>query len=74
MIEELNIVGVYLPAALVWASIAGVIAWLLRNLLQRLTLHRVLWHPNLLELALFALAWLALTVLADRFFPLAAIT
>ena len=65
MIDELHLFGVYLPAGLVWAVLAGILAYLLRNLLQRLSLHRVLWQPGLVELALFAALWWGLTVLAD---------
>lgn len=69
MIEELHIFGIYMPAALVWAVIAGILAYLLRNLLQRLPLRHLLWHPGLLELALFASLWWGLAVLADDFLP-----
>lgn len=65
MIEELPIFGIYLPAALVWAMLAGSLSYLLRNLLQRFSLGRVLWNPNLMELVLFALLWLGLTLIAD---------
>jgi hypothetical protein len=67
MIEELHLFGVYMPAALVWAVIAGILAYLLRNLLQRLPLYHLLWHPGVLELALFMALWWGLTVLADNF-------
>lgn len=69
MIEELHVFGIYLPAALVWAVLAAVLAYWSRNLLQRLPLRQVLWHPNLLELALFAILWWGLTTLADRCLP-----
>jgi protein AaeX len=69
MIEELNFFGVYLPAALFWAVLATVVTFLLRGLLRRLSLHRILWHPALLELALFVSIWLGLARLADSFLP-----
>lgn len=67
MIEEVAILGVYMPAALVWATIAALLAYGLRDLLQRLPIYNILWHPSLLELALFATLWWGLTVLADKF-------
>ncbi|MCW1383786.1 DUF1656 domain-containing protein [Novosphingobium sp. KCTC 2891] len=69
MIEELHLFGIYMPAALVWASIAGLLAYWLRNLLQHIPHYELLWHPGVLELALFALLWWGLTLLADNFLP-----
>ncbi|ARR53674.1 DUF1656 domain-containing protein [Rhizorhabdus wittichii DC-6] len=67
MIEEINLLGVYLPAALAWGVLAAVLVYLLRGWLQRLPAWRLLWHPSLLELALFVLLWWGLSVLADTF-------
>lgn len=67
MLEELHLFGVYVPAALVWAVAAGILAHLLRGLLQRWSWSAVLGHPGVLEVALFALLWWSLTVGADRF-------
>ncbi|MFX5873828.1 DUF1656 domain-containing protein, partial [Acinetobacter baumannii] len=50
-----------------WAVVAGILAYCLRNLLQRLPFSQLLWHPGVLELALFATLWWALTFLADNF-------
>lgn len=69
MIEELNLFGVYVPAAMVWAVLAAVLAYLLRDLLLRSKLARLLLQPALIELCAFALFWWGLTVLADTFLP-----
>jgi len=69
MIEEIRVFGVYMPAALAWAVLAFLLAYLLRSAVRRLPLERVLWHPALAELCLFALLWWAITVLADHFHP-----
>ena len=69
MIEELNLFGVYAPAALVWAVLAGVCAYLLRNILLRSRLAALLLQPSLIELAAFVLFWWGLTTLADTFLP-----
>ncbi|MET4898315.1 DUF1656 domain-containing protein [Sphingomonadaceae bacterium jetA1] len=67
MIEELHILGVYVPAALAWAVLAAVLVYLLRPLLQRLPIIRILWHPSLVELGLFVLLWWGLSAFADAF-------
>ncbi|WP_395336879.1 DUF1656 domain-containing protein [Novosphingobium sp. BL-8H] len=67
MIEELHILGVYVPAALAWGVLAVVLVYLLRPLLQRLPTERILWHPSLVELALFILLWWGLSLFADAF-------
>lgn len=69
MIEEIHLFGVYLPAALAWAVLAFLLAYLVRNLLSRLRLERLLWHPALADLALFALFWWGITGAADHFTP-----
>lgn len=67
MIEEINILGVYIPAALLWGVLAAVLIYLVRAPLQRMPVYRALWHPSLLELACFVLLWWGLSVLADMF-------
>ena len=67
MIEEIHLLGVYMPAALLWGVLAVVFVYLLRAPLQRLPVYRPLWHPSLLELALFILFWWGLSALADTF-------
>ncbi|WP_395396118.1 DUF1656 domain-containing protein (plasmid) [Novosphingobium sp. BL-8A] len=67
MIEEVHILGVYMPAALLWGVVAVVVVYVLRVPLQRMPVYRLLWHPSLLELALFVLIWLGLSAFADTF-------
>lgn len=67
MIEEIHLLGIYMPAALAWGMLAVVLVYLLRVPLQRLPIYRLLWHPSLLELALFVLLWWGLAALADAF-------
>ncbi|AIF48865.1 DUF1656 domain-containing protein [Dyella japonica] len=68
MLEELRVFGVYVPAALVWAVLAGVSAHLLRGWLQRYAWSNLLGHGGVLEIALFVLLWWGLTAGADMFF------
>ncbi|MBV1692126.1 DUF1656 domain-containing protein [Novosphingobium sp. G106] len=67
MIDEIQILGVYVPAALAWAVVAAIFVYALRAPLQQLPVYRLLWHPSLLELALFVLSWWGLSALADTF-------
>jgi protein AaeX len=67
MLEELHVFGVFLPAALVWAVFAGILAHLLRGLWQRLPSSGTFIHAGLWELALFAALWWGMTVAADSF-------
>ncbi|WP_421850210.1 DUF1656 domain-containing protein [Novosphingobium sp.] len=67
MIEEVHVLGVYMPSALVWAVTAAVAVYLLRVPLQRLPVEQLLWHPGLLDLLLFVLIWWGLGAFADTF-------
>jgi hypothetical protein len=69
MIEEVRIFGIYMPSPLLWAVLAAVLTFMIRPLLVRIPLHRVLWHPALLDLALFQLFWWGLGLLADGCLP-----
>ncbi|MCB5944658.1 DUF1656 domain-containing protein [Acidocella sp. KAb 2-4] len=73
MIDELDIFGVYMPAALVWAIIGGILAFTVRLALQRLPLERQLWQTGLLDIALFLLLWWGVSALADLLLPLVTI-
>ncbi|RDS79716.1 DUF1656 domain-containing protein [Dyella monticola] len=68
MLEELHVWGVYLPAALAWAVLAGILAHLLRGLWQRVSWSAALGHAGVWELTLFALLWWGMTTFADGYF------
>ncbi|HVX36361.1 MAG TPA: DUF1656 domain-containing protein [Hyphomicrobium sp.] len=65
MVEEVQIFGVYAPAALAWAILAAFLAYYLRFFVHRLPLQRFNWHPGLLDIALFAVLWWGIAMLAD---------
>jgi len=67
MIDEIDVLGVYVPAALACGVGAAILVYALRMPLQRLPAYRLLWHPSLLELAMFVLLWWGLSALADAF-------
>lgn len=69
MIEEIRIFGVYLPAGLLWAGIAMIVTFLVRDWVHRLPLHWLIWQPALIELAIFVLLWWGIASLADAYLP-----
>ena len=67
MIDEIDVFGIYVPAALAWGVLAAILVYLVRAPIQRLPAYRMLWHPSLLELAAFVVLWWGLSALADTF-------
>lgn len=54
--EHLTIAGVYFPPLIGDLVIAGIALLLVHLLFVRLRLHRFVWHPALVEIALFLCA------------------
>ena len=69
MIEEIGLFGVYMPAALGWAVVAGGMTAVLRPVLRLPWLRWLVWQPGQLDLACFLCLWWALCALADARFP-----
>ncbi|MFB1481653.1 DUF1656 domain-containing protein [Corallococcus sp. RDP092CA] len=65
MTSEVDLYGVYLPFPLVAGLIAGLLLALLRPVLLRVGFYRRVWHPALVDVALYTLL-LAATVLVSR--------
>ena len=63
MIEEIHILGVYLPTSLVLGLGAALAAWLFGKLLAHLPV--VNWHPHLVDLTLFLVFWVGLESVTD---------
>jgi len=59
---EINIGGVYVPAALVWAGAAFVLSLLAERVLAHAGCYRLIWHRALFDLALFVILWGAISV------------
>ncbi|WP_045836388.1 DUF1656 domain-containing protein [Hyphomicrobium sp. 99] len=75
MVDEVQIFGVYFPAALVWAALAATLAYVIRPLIARMPLRHVNSHMGILDIAVFVTFWWGLSILADahvlpREFPL----
>lgn len=57
MITEVNLFGIFVNAGLVSAAMAALLLAALRRLLTAVGAYRWLWHPALVDVALFVLLW-----------------
>jgi protein-S-isoprenylcysteine O-methyltransferase Ste14 len=64
MIGELNIDGVFVAPLAVWAVAALGVNLVLRQVLIRVGLYRVVWHPALFDTALFVILWALVAALS----------
>jgi hypothetical protein len=63
MNADINLFGVFVDTGLVTALVAGTATLLARKLFARAGLYRHVWHPALVDGAVFVVAWM-LCVLA----------
>ena len=54
---EINIGGVFVPAALVWAGAAFLLSSIIERLLGRTRFYRLVWHRALFDFAIFVILW-----------------
>jgi hypothetical protein len=64
LVQEVNLSGVYLPAALVWAGIAFLLSSVTSRILSRTGFYALVWHRALFDVALFVLFWGAISAVA----------
>jgi hypothetical protein len=57
MMGEANLLGVYFSDALVAAGLAWVVLAILRRPLNWIGFYRFVWHPSLVDFALFGILW-----------------
>jgi hypothetical protein len=57
VITEVNLFGVFINAGLVSAATAVLLLTALRRLLDAAGAYRWVWHPALVDVALFVLLW-----------------
>ncbi|HEY3654354.1 MAG TPA: DUF1656 domain-containing protein [Steroidobacteraceae bacterium] len=57
MMDETNLLGVYFSDALVAACLAWVVLAILRRPMNRIGFYRCVWHPSLVDIALFGVLW-----------------
>ena len=57
IVLEIDLGGVFIPAALVWGGAAFVVSSFITWLLSQLSLYRRIWHRGLFDIAVFVLVW-----------------
>ena len=67
MIADINLFGMFFDLALITALVAIAALTILRRLLVAIGAYRWVWHPPLVDLALFGVLWLAFAVAATHF-------
>ncbi|HEX6704126.1 MAG TPA: DUF1656 domain-containing protein [Albitalea sp.] len=67
MIADVNLFGLFFDVALITAFVALAALTVLRRLLVAVGAYRWVWHPPLIDLALFGVLWLAVAVAATQF-------
>jgi len=67
VIADINLFGMFFDLALITALVAIAALTILRRLLVAIGAYRWVWHPPLVDLALFGLLWLAFAVAATHF-------
>jgi hypothetical protein len=64
LMQEVNLSGVYLPAALVWAGIAFLLSSVTSRALSRMGFYALVWHRALFDVVLFVFFWGAISAAA----------
>jgi hypothetical protein len=64
LMQEINLGGVFLPAALLWAGIAFLLSSVTSRTLSRMGFYALVWHRALFDVALFVLLWGAISAVA----------
>jgi len=67
MIGEFNVFGVFVPSALVWVIVAGIVSIPVRRLLDAVGFYKIVWHRGLFDLALLTILWAAVTAFAGHY-------
>ena len=62
--QEVNLGGVFLPAALLWAGIAFLLSSVISRILSRMGFYTLVWHRALFDAALYVILWGALSAVA----------
>jgi hypothetical protein len=69
VLAEISLFGILINVGLVSAFLAGVLLLLLRKALSGTGAYRLVWHPALVDLALFTLLWSGIAFAADTLDP-----
>ena len=65
MIAEFDIYGIFVPALVIYAIIAFVLAFAVRSFLDIIGFYNLVWHRPLFDLCIFAILFGAVTVAAE---------
>jgi hypothetical protein len=57
VLAEISLFGILVNVGLASAVVAGALLLALRKVLTRIGAYRLVWHPALVDLALFTLLW-----------------
>ena len=55
--QEVSLSGVFVPAALVWALVAFILASLISRLFSRMNFYDLVWHRALFDFAIWLILW-----------------
>jgi protein-S-isoprenylcysteine O-methyltransferase Ste14 len=66
VIGELHLFGLFAPASLVSAILAGLGILIVRRILAQTGFYRLVWHPGLFDLALYVVLWGGAAILLEH--------
>jgi hypothetical protein len=69
VLAEISLFGILINVGLVSALLAGALLLLLRRALTGMGAYRLVWHPALVDLALFTLLWSGIALAAETLDP-----
>jgi hypothetical protein len=67
MIAEISIFGVFVSGALVTACLAYIALLIVRRLFLKMGFYQLVWHPHLVDLALFTILWAVVAMITPAF-------
>ena len=69
MIGEVDIYGVYLPAALVLMLVAYLFCLVVTRVFDRVGLYRFVWHRSIFDLAIYVIVLGLVVIVSHRLIP-----
>ena len=63
MIAEISIFGVFFSGVLATACLAVIVLLIVRRLFIKVGFYQLVWHPHLVDLALFMILWAVVTMI-----------
>jgi Protein of unknown function (DUF1656) len=69
MISEIDIYGVYLPAALVLMLVSYLFCLVVTRVFARVGLYRFVWHRSIFDLAIYVIVLGIVVIVSHRLLP-----